>query len=93
MISLGTSVYRNALLRLVCFRIALNANVSNQSIIADIADFPANSHPIMLVGSCNHETEGVSVDIRMADNSGNIISSHNKNVQISNPRYTGIILF
>lgn len=86
-------MYKNISLKIVCFRIALTANVSNQSVIATIADFPENSHPIMLIGSCTHETEGVSVDMRMADDYGDIISSHSKNVQISNPRYTGIILF
>jgi len=86
-------VYKNISLKIVCFRIALTANVSNQSVIATIGELPKNSHPIMLVGSCTHETEGVSVDMRMGDDYGDIISSHTKNVQISNPRYTGIILF
>lgn len=86
-------MYKNISLRIVCFRIALTADVSNQSVIATIADFPENSNPIMLAGACTHETEGVSVDMRMGSYSGDIISSHSKNVQISNPRYTGIILF
>ena len=89
----NTGVYKNISLRIVCFRIALTASVSNQSVIATIGELPKNSHPIMLVGSCTHETEGVSVDMRMGDDYGDIISSHTKNVQISNPRYTGIILF
>lgn len=86
-------MYKNISLRIVCFRIAITANVSNQSVIATIGDLPENSIPVIIVGACTHETEGVSVDMRMGSYRGDIISSHTKNVQISNPRYTGIILF
>ena len=90
---LGTSVYKNIQLKITCFRIALDTSINNQSIIATIADFPMNSSPIMIVGSCSHETSGISVDIRMNTDTGDIISSHSSNTQIVNPRYSGIIKF
>lgn len=84
-------VYINFTLRLVSFWVAVNGNVNNQGTLFVVASLPSGSNPKILISSCDHTTDGVSVNL--LTDGGTVKSSHSMDVSIANARYSGLIAF
>ena len=87
----SASVYMNSTLRLVSFSVAVNGNVNNQGTVFAVALLPSGSNPKILISSCNHTTDGVSVNL--LTDGVTVKSSHSMDVSIANARYSGLIVF
>lgn len=87
----SAAVYINYTLRLVSFWVAVNGNVNNQGTVFVIALLPSGSNPKILISSCDHTTDGVSVNL--LNDGGTVKSSHSTDVSIANARYSGLIAF
>lgn len=83
-------VYVNRHLRLIAFYICGNGSVANQHDIVQFAIKTSNAR--ILIRSVSHETFGVSVDMACTS-SGKLISSHSKATSISQPRYSGLVVY